>query len=297
MSELWPSNYISTEVGQQTAKYTNSALGLLVYDYFLTLPGEAYWIWGKPWDLVRVLFTLSRYLPFGAVAMNGYAAYANHAHQNCTNLNVGSFVVHLLGIVAVEALLTIRTWAYWERSKRMLVCLGIFATLCLVAGAISSVYARVSTAVEFGHDPFVDTSCEYQADRRTGMAYVFVFVYELLLLILTAYRRFYMKNKFRSVVLDTLCWDGIKILLCQLLLSVLTIATILGFPISYDESFDCPQVVIHSVLATRILFNLRESDKHAHEESTIVPRARARYTYDAGVHPSASSDAIPLRSI
>ncbi|KZP25113.1 hypothetical protein FIBSPDRAFT_820999 [Athelia psychrophila] len=37
---------------------------VLVYDYILTFNSEVTLIWGEPWKLLKVLFLLSRYLPF-----------------------------------------------------------------------------------------------------------------------------------------------------------------------------------------------------------------------------------------
>ncbi|KZP03451.1 hypothetical protein FIBSPDRAFT_1055280 [Athelia psychrophila] len=42
---------------------------VLVYDYILTFNSEVTLIWGEPWKSLKVLFLLSRYLPFADTAV------------------------------------------------------------------------------------------------------------------------------------------------------------------------------------------------------------------------------------
>ncbi|KAG2111286.1 uncharacterized protein F5147DRAFT_687097 [Suillus discolor] len=60
----------------QTVKYANlGSLAILVFDYCITFSEEVQWTWSKPWDLTRVTFIISRYLPFAGVGMTAYALW------------------------------------------------------------------------------------------------------------------------------------------------------------------------------------------------------------------------------
>ncbi|KAG1720996.1 hypothetical protein EDB19DRAFT_1917599 [Suillus lakei] len=64
---------VSDIVKLQTVKYSNlGSLAILVFDYFITVSEEVQWTWFKPWDVTRVIFIISRYLPFASVGMTAY---------------------------------------------------------------------------------------------------------------------------------------------------------------------------------------------------------------------------------
>ncbi|KAG1813764.1 hypothetical protein EV424DRAFT_53808 [Suillus variegatus] len=91
----------------QTVKYANlGSLAILVFDYCITFSEEVQWTWFKPWDLTRVIFVISRYLPFAGVGMIAYDAL--RVSDQCAS-TVEGYIVHVISIAAAEALLVIRT--------------------------------------------------------------------------------------------------------------------------------------------------------------------------------------------
>ncbi|KAG1870851.1 hypothetical protein F4604DRAFT_1583532 [Suillus subluteus] len=70
-----------------------------IFDFCITFQDEVKWTWFRPWDITRVIFAISRYLPF-----------------------IGSGLT-------VYGLLVIRTWAFWQRSKRMLIGLVTYSVV------------------------------------------------------------------------------------------------------------------------------------------------------------------------
>jgi len=46
-----------------------AAAVLMLYDYSLTFRDEIEYIWKRPWSLIRILFTITRYLPFFDLAI------------------------------------------------------------------------------------------------------------------------------------------------------------------------------------------------------------------------------------
>ncbi|KAG2143161.1 hypothetical protein BD769DRAFT_1383145 [Suillus cothurnatus] len=121
--------------GIQTVKYCNVAgLGVLIFDYFLTLGAEVQWTWNRPWNVSRVLFVISRYMAFVAAGMTSYgeqlpmlspAAIATRANENVA--------IHIISIVATEGLLIIRMYAIWKRRKKLLAVLLVLAAWRLQA--------------------------------------------------------------------------------------------------------------------------------------------------------------------
>jgi len=51
--------------------------------------------------------------------------------------------------------------------------------------------------------------------------------------------------------------------------SIVNILIMSVVPQSYDEMMDVPQLVLHSMLASRVLFSLRESDQGGLNETSL----------------------------
>ncbi|KAJ8587397.1 hypothetical protein M405DRAFT_863794 [Rhizopogon salebrosus TDB-379] len=70
----------AASTGLQTAQYvTVGAMAVAIYDYCLTIAAEVKLVWGQRWTVIRVIFTLARYVPFIGVAMATYAAVADRS--------------------------------------------------------------------------------------------------------------------------------------------------------------------------------------------------------------------------
>ncbi|KAG2085476.1 hypothetical protein BD769DRAFT_1535401 [Suillus cothurnatus] len=83
------------------------------------------------------------------------------------------------------------------------------------------------------------------------------------LMSLTLYKRFKLYRMENSPIVTTIYRDGVFYMLCMTLLSVLHWVAILVHPLSYTRRFYGAglQTVVRSVLASRILFNLRAANE------------------------------------
>ncbi|KAG2067949.1 hypothetical protein BDR04DRAFT_1104106 [Suillus decipiens] len=122
------SSILFSEVWQNTPqipKFANvGAFALLVFDFCITFQDEVNWTWFRPWDITRIIFVISRYLPFIGAGLTVYDALndvGSPVRDQAEN------VIHIIGIVAAEGLLVIRTWAFWQRSKKMLIGLVTYS--------------------------------------------------------------------------------------------------------------------------------------------------------------------------
>ncbi|KAJ8582298.1 hypothetical protein M405DRAFT_800474 [Rhizopogon salebrosus TDB-379] len=90
----------TASTGLQTAQYfTVGAMAVAIYDYCLTIAPEVQLIWGRRWNVIRITFTLTRYLTFIGAAMTTYG------------------------------LLIFRTFAFWQQSKKVLIWLLVLAAV------------------------------------------------------------------------------------------------------------------------------------------------------------------------
>ncbi|KAG2151659.1 uncharacterized protein EDB93DRAFT_268318 [Suillus bovinus] len=118
---------ISEVADLQISNFANiGAFALLTFDFFITFQDEVKWTWFRPWDITRVIFVASRYLPFIGSALTAYDALSLNGPVTPARSQAEN-IIHIISIVAAEALLVIRTWAFWQRSKRMLIGLVTYS--------------------------------------------------------------------------------------------------------------------------------------------------------------------------
>ncbi|KAG1843628.1 hypothetical protein C8R48DRAFT_545045, partial [Suillus tomentosus] len=73
-----------------------------LFDFCITFDSEVRWTWGRKWEIMRIAFVISRYLPIASVAMYLYL------------------------------LLVARTYAFCGGEKRILIAISSFGMVTLV---------------------------------------------------------------------------------------------------------------------------------------------------------------------
>ncbi|KAG2744918.1 hypothetical protein P692DRAFT_20743008, partial [Suillus brevipes Sb2] len=43
-----------------------------LFDFIITFDSEVHWTWGRGWGIMRIIFIVSRYVPFVGLAMTVY---------------------------------------------------------------------------------------------------------------------------------------------------------------------------------------------------------------------------------
>ncbi|KIK81491.1 hypothetical protein PAXRUDRAFT_832811 [Paxillus rubicundulus Ve08.2h10] len=284
MAVEYPPVDVVTELHQlQFAMYLNvTALAVFLFDYCLTLSSEVRHVWGTKWETTRIIFTISRYLPFIASPM---VCFYNLYGNKCGAYNYVIDVFAQGSVVAAEAVLVLRTYALWGHSRRVLVVL-----MALAAVSISPRYIRISTEitsttsgqcqafiiaasiiwckVKFSLPGDSESTyvwyaagCGSGALRNTAFRGVFLMAYEIILQSMNTWRKLRTYRNVQSRVLSTLYWDGIMYMFWIILLTAANTAVLLAAPLSYISSLDTTQVAQQSVFASRIFFNLRECDE------------------------------------
>lgn len=248
-------------IGIQTSKYCNVAgLGVLIFDYFLTLEPEVRWTWNRRWNVIRVLFVISRYMAFAAAGMTAYAAIATRANEDCRHFSQASNAIHIICIVAAEGLLIIRTYAFWKQNKRLLAVLLVLAAISIAcAVSITQVIGNLAAPPDPSAPP--TSNCTFEAGRSSAIQYGFLVAYELLLMSLTVFKRYQDYRDSNSRLVRAIFHGGVRYMTAIIFVSIVNILIMSVVPQSYDEMMDVPQLVLHSMLASRVLFSLRESDQ------------------------------------
>ncbi|EGN99647.1 hypothetical protein SERLA73DRAFT_179762 [Serpula lacrymans var. lacrymans S7.3] len=262
---------VSFRSGLQTSKYFNiAAFALWVFDYCITLETEVFWVWGKKWGLTRFMFTISRYLTLVCATMIAYSAFQT-VPDNCSTLSYLVVVEIVIITLSTEGLLVMRMYAFWKCSKRFLLQLLPFSLIIVLGGTIlpakvniNDGHSNLGLCFLFGPESFV-------------FYYMFVIVFEIVSLCLTLFRRYNHYYSSRSNLIRTLYRDGLLYIGSIILITLANIILYCSFPAQYNESLATFQLVLHSILASRILFNLHESDTIPY--SGTVPASSIRFNH------------------
>ncbi|KAG1788824.1 uncharacterized protein HD556DRAFT_1447476 [Suillus plorans] len=254
----------------QTVKYFKS-LAVLVFDYCIKLEAEISLTWGRKWDFIRILFVVARYTPFVDIPVDLIYSLGPTSPQLCLSLYQVISWFNVFGTIAAESLLLVRTYTLWGKNRVLLIALLLLALGCIAGSAV--VGAEALSWFNY-QDPPLGTSGCYQTQRIAIYAvnYALLVLFETVILCLNVFQAWRRRKQQSNHLIMRLYWDGIFYVLCILAMSLANIIIIGFLPSEYAESLDTLQLVFHSVLSSRLLFNLRAIMKRRHEQAILVMR-------------------------
>jgi len=127
-----PQAFITALEHLRIVTYFNVAsAALLVFDYLLTFPREVSLIWPARWTLIKVLFLLTRYLPFIDAGILVYGHFQQRpTAEVCYQIFKAASWLFYVGTALPEIILSLRTWAVWNRDWRLSIGLPVLFVLC-----------------------------------------------------------------------------------------------------------------------------------------------------------------------
>ncbi|KAJ6592953.1 hypothetical protein B0H19DRAFT_1088826 [Mycena capillaripes] len=246
-----------------------SGCPLLFYDYFLVLDWEISRYWGTPFTWPNVLFFANRYgtlLGNIPVVMESFWSENSTPEKIKVSICLGIESYHQYFIIATQlmvgAMLMLRTYALYERSKRILALLIAF-TVGAVAVGIWSVLS--GKAVNESTNLPLYFGCNYPISPEQGLslatAWAGVAVFDCMIFFLTLYKVFSRRRPNGTSLLTVLLRDGTRISVyfgVMVITNLSTILTcILGTP--YTRGFTSTFVSItSSIMISRLMLNLRD---------------------------------------
>ncbi|KIM36934.1 hypothetical protein M413DRAFT_31328 [Hebeloma cylindrosporum] len=98
---------------------------MFTWDYIITFGMEVDLVWKSNWSLMKVLYLIQRYLPFIDTAwLMVYALTKTGLTKTaCQKIYLTSSASIAIGVTTSELILTLRTWAVWERNRRLSIIL------------------------------------------------------------------------------------------------------------------------------------------------------------------------------
>ncbi|KAH8799526.1 hypothetical protein DL96DRAFT_868423 [Flagelloscypha sp. PMI_526] len=115
------------------------ALAILIWDWSITLGIEIKYVWPSKWNLGKILFFLTRYLPFIdalACLSRSRVVYGNSAVYCPTQFHAETWIV-TIGTHIAELILVLRTWAICGRKRWILIGFLAFQTAILIYNGVA----------------------------------------------------------------------------------------------------------------------------------------------------------------
>ncbi|KAG1842763.1 hypothetical protein DFJ58DRAFT_731922 [Suillus subalutaceus] len=215
-------------------------------------------------SIAHAMFIITRYVPIAWITSEIYVTLGPQSVETCltTYRTAGGALVLIM--TATEGLLLMRTLALWHHSKK--IKRFLLASYLLVA--ISMLTCAVSPNFESVCAPTSTQSSVEEATRVEQLImgmFVSAALFELTVVIATTYHSLTLRSAGIGTInkLVSKLWRGS--LLYALSLFAISIANIVSFslPVSSGQSgiIDVFQGVLHGVMASRILFDLRDADR------------------------------------
>ncbi|KAG1833108.1 hypothetical protein EV424DRAFT_1640443 [Suillus variegatus] len=279
---------VSDTFGLQLAKYTNVAgLTILIYDYFVTLHSEVQWTWGRKWGITRTVFTFSRYGPFVCALMTLYSAIKTWGTQDCAPfndaLNGWSRLLSRHDLEMTFRRPTLlehhcrRSFVDFQGLRLLWQKKGLsykYPLIWFVTSVVISA-APINWRIPGGGPP-----CVMEGAHSSALPYALLMFFEIVLMSTTAFLRYRHYLGSHSALMKSVYRDGLLYMLCITMISTINVIVIAVLPLSYSETLNTPQIVAHSVLSSRILFNLQES-----MAQPLIPTYRSATSIEFNARP------------
>jgi len=254
---------VLSHTAQQTFKYLQVApAAIWILDYFLTFEHEVRLFSNiSCWNIVTVMFILARYAPVTWIITQIYLTLSPCSLETCLTVNTTSGTSLFFIMSAAEGLLLVRILALWHNSRKiklfllasyLLIVVAMVICDALLALLLENICVSAPMGSEF-------TTMEYLIMGK----FVSAALFELIVITLTMYHSMRLRSDgIRSIsrVTSTLLKGSLLYALSLLAISIINIVSF-SLPASSQGQGGIIVVfqgVLHGVLASRVLFDLRD---------------------------------------
>ncbi|KAF8639307.1 hypothetical protein AX17_001588, partial [Amanita inopinata Kibby_2008] len=246
---------------------------LFIYDFLLTFGQEVSLIWWSKWSIVKVLFLLSRYMPFVDIIVVTYHQFGTLSISQCNiayQINGWMFVI---GMALSEVILTIRTWIIWNKDKRLTYGLPVFFCLTWAAGfVVMSIFIRSLAFIQLPF-PFIKGCIVIAGSRILTVDWALLMFYNtgnLMLMVIRVTSLYW--SGVESRLLRRLYTDGVFYYAFLFGISVINVSVIFSLPPEYVDLLSSTQRALHSILSSRVILDIREQAADASKVQLPIAR-------------------------
>ncbi|TBU65676.1 hypothetical protein BD310DRAFT_984491 [Dichomitus squalens] len=247
---------------------TVAALTILYYDFSLTLFAEIEYFWRSAnWSIISLLYAINRYYGLiGSIPL--FFEYFGTPSQHvslCRQLQTyhQAFAIVTQAIVAI--MLVLRTYALYDRSRRILALLIIThvggAVACLIAMVTSKSPADTHIPLPFTYSGCDLSLTNAQCVPNLSFAWLAMLWFDTTIFTLTLVQAIRMRRYFPGGILEVLIRDGTVYYGIMVASNVSNITTFLVTPSGSNlKGMETTLTnVLSTTLTSRLILNLRDS--------------------------------------
>ncbi|KAL5528269.1 hypothetical protein ACEPAF_7405 [Sanghuangporus sanghuang] len=253
-ADLQHLRYTAFVDGRDLATFT-----ILIYDYLITCERETQLVWPMSWKSpVKILYLLTRYMPFFDMTINIWHHFKpGMLIADCSFAYKSMGWAIISGFVVAEIILCLRTWAVWGRSRVVAIGLFVWCIVLLVASLI--INGIFLETLGFSSMPDHIAGCFVKSGSPIiAVDWVLITVFEagiLVLMLIKAFQNYQMHGQSR---LYTIVYrDGTVFYVYLFALSAMNVSVIVTLPTNLALILTNLERVIHAILTSRIIMNLR----------------------------------------
>ncbi|KAK7007875.1 hypothetical protein R3P38DRAFT_1622096 [Favolaschia claudopus] len=247
-------------------EFSVASIALLVFDYLLTLNLEITLVWPRRWSISKILFMLSRYLPFAEVPISLYYIFSvNPSLTACKIVNSALIIARLSGISLAEAILVLRTYAVSGQNPRILRIFGSVWAVGVTTSLVTlSLFIRSS---KYAITPLNLQGCDLAGGTfiLVGIPFIILVLNEHLLMIYTLWVGLKTYRHSRNPLIVTLYVDGIMYFVFLSGWSIANLITLIAGPAHSQDLLNGLVRVLHAALSCRIILHVRQADEKRRE--------------------------------
>ncbi|KAH8119839.1 hypothetical protein DFH11DRAFT_1556813 [Phellopilus nigrolimitatus] len=235
-----------------------ASMTILTYDYLITFNAEKRLIWPSPWSLPKVLFLLTRYLPFIDTSIVLWHQFNPFMTQrDCTLAYMSTGWMILLGILVAEIILLLRTWAVWERGRNVGIGLSIWTAALWIPNMVCmGIFLK---SLKFAPLPLGLPGCLVVSGSTVlSINWILLMIFEagiLGLMVIKAVQKYRIQRS--TIIYKAVYRDGSIFYVYLFAFSLANVIVILTLPHDFLNLLSSIERVTHSILTARILLNLR----------------------------------------
>ncbi|KAF9555896.1 hypothetical protein CPC08DRAFT_695015 [Agrocybe pediades] len=177
------------------------AISFLYYDHLITIGAEVEYIWKRPKGYSSYWFIANRYIPFfGNIAVTLLGYYVELPLESCKKYTLFRQLFLVFNQIFVCVLLTMRIYALYECSKRIL-AFTVACGLGLTGVASSTLFSEKRALTIAGGGCHIGLAAE--SSLRMAAAWEALFVYDSVIFTLTIYKTWQARRE-RALLGDNL---------------------------------------------------------------------------------------------
>ncbi|KAG1753882.1 uncharacterized protein EDB91DRAFT_422726 [Suillus paluster] len=282
---------LSAAKSLQTSKYIYLSMATYwTYGYACSLHEEWTFLLRSRWSKVKVLYIVTRYIPFLLFTGHLYMNFTPDENPNkCQMLDTVCSCFSLISVTCSECFFVLRTYVLWNNNRIVLTVL--LAAFLAVAVSSVGLFFGSSGTVPYQTSTIPGITGCYRPSSGIGFFVPFILLsaFELGLISLTLIRTLQSWRTANNHLFAVLVKHNIFYYACGLFCSAVNILTSLLLHNAYMDMFQDFQFIILAILATHMHLYLWHMDRDLHGSDTLTPIPLSEMSYGSRVVAGRSS--------